>query len=284
MKGLTGNLLATIEVYYNAVPRTAARVEDLSPFVLFVQQGAGWPYYARPQLGAGSFTAADVVRVRDRQRELGIPEAFEWVAETTPELHAAATAAGLVVNDHPLMVLADMPAASPEPPPGITIRLVTPEDDHALLSVVARVGFSFPGTARGDAGPEQVAQAVGERTPEPSTPPQAWVTPWVAFRRDRLARGLTVMAVAHADGVPVAVGSHQPVDTVTEITGVATLPAFRRRGIGAALTALLTWDSQERGVRTVFLSAGNEEIARVYERTGFRRIGTACIAAPLEPD
>ena len=277
MKGLTDNLLATIEVYYDAVPRTAARVEDLSPFDLFAQQGAGWPYYARPQLGAGSFTAADVVRVRDRQRELGIPEAFEWVAETTPELRAAATAAGLAVNDHPLMVLADMPAASPEPPPGITIRLVTPEDDLALLSAVAWVGFSFPGTDRGDAGPEQVIQAVGERT-------QAWVTPRVSFRRDRLARGLTVMAVAHADGVPVAVGSHQPVDAVTEVTGVATLPVFRRRGIGAALTALLTRDARERSVQTVFLSAGDDEIARVYERTGFRRIGTACIAAPPESE
>jgi predicted GNAT family acetyltransferase len=71
---------------------------------------------------------------------------------------------------------------------------------------------------------------------------------------------------------------------VTEIVGVATLPAFRRRGIGAALTAFLTSDAGDRGVRTVFLSAGNEDVARVYERAGFRRIGTAYIAAPAEPD
>jgi hypothetical protein len=29
----------------------------------------------------------------------------------------------------------------------------------------------------------------------------------------------------------------------------------------------------------VFLSAGSPQIARVYERVGFRRVGTACIAA-----
>jgi hypothetical protein len=37
-------------------------------------------------------------------------------------------------------------------------------------------------------------------------------------------------------------------------------------------------DARERGVETIFLSAGSEEIARVYARLGFRRVGTACIA------
>src|SRR5947209_3753435 len=134
---LTGGLLTGIEVYYDAVPRTAARVEDLPPFVLFLPQGRGWPYYARPRLGAGSFTAEDVVRVRDRQRELGVPEAFEWVAETTPGLHAAARAAGLVVTDHPLMCLSEISTLSAEAPSGVAIRLVTPDDDLALLNAVA---------------------------------------------------------------------------------------------------------------------------------------------------
>ena len=34
------------------------------------------------------------------------------------------------------------------------------------------------------------------------------------------------------------------------------------------------------GTELVFLSAGSEEIARVYLRVGFRRMGTACIAEP----
>jgi len=33
-------------------------------------------------------------------------------------------------------------------------------------------------------------------------------------------------------------------------------------------------------VQTVFLSAGGLEVARVYERVGFRQVGTACIAEP----
>ena len=36
-------------------------------------------------------------------------------------------------------------------------------------------------------------------------------------------------------------------------------------------------------MRTVFLSAQDEAVARVYERVGFSRVGTACTAAPAEP-
>ncbi|HKE50438.1 MAG TPA: GNAT family N-acetyltransferase, partial [Actinomycetes bacterium] len=30
----------------------------------------------------------------------------------------------------------------------------------------------------------------------------------------------------------------------------------------------------------VFLSAGSDDVARIYERVGFQRIATACIAEP----
>jgi predicted GNAT family acetyltransferase len=39
-------------------------------------------------------------------------------------------------------------------------------------------------------------------------------------------------------------------------------------------------DARERGVRTIFLSAQDDAVARVYERVGFVRVGTACIAEP----
>ncbi len=113
-------LRVRIEEYYDVVPRTAARAEDFGALTLFVRDGEGWPYYARPTLGgAGAFEVEDVERVRARQRELGIPESFEWVAETTPALRSAVEASGLVVNEHPLMVLdVDAPATAVAPPGG----------------------------------------------------------------------------------------------------------------------------------------------------------------------
>ena len=89
------------------------------------------------------------------------------------------------------------------------------------------------------------------------------------------------MAVAFAGGQPVAIGSHQPIEDVSEIVGVGTLPAHRRKGIAAGLTAFLVEDALRRGVRTVYLSAGDAAVARLYERLGFRRVGTASIAEPL---
>ena len=83
--------------------------------------------------------------------------------------------------------------------------------------------------------------------------------------------------------MPVAGGGHSPRGTVTEITGVATLPAYRRRGIGAAVTDALCRDAAGRGVGMVFLSAGSGDVARVYQRVGFARVGTACIAEPAAP-
>jgi ribosomal protein S18 acetylase RimI-like enzyme len=267
-QGGTATVLARLETYLDAVPRPAARAEPIGPFTLFVQAQGGWPYYARPSVGAAAFTAAAVDQVRARQRALGVPEAFEWVAETTPGLRPAVAAAGLVIGDHPLMVLAAPGAAEAEAPTGVTLRLVTPADDLARLSAVASLAFGAPGTATGEAGTAQLSRVA-------PMPPEL-----IASTRARLAAGQTVMAVAEVDGQPIGVGSHQPLGAVSEVAGIGVLPAFRRRGIAAALTALLARDARGRGAETVFLSAGEEVIARIYARVGFRRIGTACTAEP----
>ncbi|WP_308686579.1 GNAT family N-acetyltransferase [Streptomyces caniferus] len=75
-------------------------------------------------------------------------------------------------------------------------------------------------------------------------------------------------------------GQHRPVGKVSEIVGVGTLPAARRRGLGLAVTAALVADARSRGVETVLLSAGDEDVARLYARLGFRSVATALIAEP----
>jgi ribosomal protein S18 acetylase RimI-like enzyme len=265
-------LLDEIEAYYDGVPRSAARTESIGPFTLFVNRGPGWPYYARPTLGATEFTPEDVARVRRRQQELRIPESFEWVADVSPGVRAAASTAGLAVGDHPLMVLQQTPDAHAGAPTGVTVRIVSPDDDLPRFRAVAAIGFAASGTAMGPEGVESLERHAAERTPEQT-----------AYDRARLREGWTVMAVAFTDGEPVGIGSHQPLGGVSEITGVATLPAFRRRGIAAAVTRLLVADALGRGVRTVFLSAADAEVGRIYEGIGFRRVATACIAEPPDP-
>jgi ribosomal protein S18 acetylase RimI-like enzyme len=97
-------------------------------------------------------------------------------------------------------------------------------------------------------------------------------------RRSLMERRLLAIAGAFDPSGALGGGSHSPRGEVTEVTGVAVLPAARRRGVGATLTAALAADARRRGVEIVFCSAASEAVARVYESIGFRRVGTACIA------
>lgn len=260
--------LVRLERYYDAAPRLGAQIEDIGPFTLFVSTGM-WPYYARPRLGLERDIAApDVMTVRERQRGIGVPEAFEWVVETTPSLSAAAREAGLEVQELPLLLHDGSRNAPPRVPAGVTIRRVRPEEfDMARLLAVATVAFGEAGTAIGSAGPvERDARAAAD----PIVPSRM---------RDRIRDGLTVLYVAEDDDGPIASGAHQPVDGVTEIVGVATLPAARRLGLGAAITGALLEDARLGGSDMIFLSAAGDDVARIYERLGFVRLGHAGLAA-----
>jgi ribosomal protein S18 acetylase RimI-like enzyme len=101
-----------------------------------------------------------------------------------------------------------------------------------------------------------------------------------AVQRRILEGRVTLGLVRRPKCGALAAGVLQRVGRVAEIAGIATLPLARRRGHGAAVTAALARQALDSGADLVFLSAGSEEISRVYTRVGFRRIGTACIAEP----
>jgi ribosomal protein S18 acetylase RimI-like enzyme len=265
-------LFAQLERFYDAVPRSAARTEDFGSLTLFVREGAGFPYYARPaQTWTGAFTVDDVVRVRARQRKLGIPESIEWIAEATPGLRAAVEASGLPVHGHPLMVLdPDVPLPPFGPlPDGVEVRVLGPADPALTAALmVPQFAFAEPGTGVGRAGAAELAAAIAARAEDGM----------VEQTRERIRAGLTVMATAVENGVTLCAGRHLPVGDTSEIAAVGTLPAARRRGLGLAVTAALAADARARGVRTILLSASDEAVARIYARLGFRRVGTALIA------
>jgi predicted GNAT family acetyltransferase len=132
---------------------------------------------------------------------------------------------------------------------------------------VAATAFAHPGPRAevGDAAPDTSAEATAR----------------TAVLRERIAAGRTVMMVAVENGEPVAVGSHQPVDLdgieVSEIVAVATLPRLRGRGVGAGMASALAAHARETA-DTVFLAAGDDDVARIYERVGFARLATTCVA------
>jgi ribosomal protein S18 acetylase RimI-like enzyme len=261
--------LNRLERYYDLVPRASASAESIGPFTLFVAaEKFPFPYYARPSLdGDGAFTVGEVEAVRDRQRALGLPQTFEWVEDVSPALGPVVEAAGLVVQRHPLMVMRE--PSWPDDPPGIAVRMVD-ADDEVLpgLQAVLSLGFEFGGTAVGVAGVAERDAAIKDGDPG------------VANWRTKSAAGLLALAVAEHRSGPVGGGLHNPRGEVTELAGIATLPAFRHLGIASAVTAQLVADALERGVELCFLSAESDAVARIYGRIGFCRVGTSCTAEP----
>ncbi|PVC87317.1 GNAT family N-acetyltransferase [Streptomyces sp. CS131] len=263
------SLRARIEQYYATVPLLFADAEAFGPLRLFVRNQPGTPYYGGPSHaqptaeGSGAVTAADISRVRARQRERGVPEAFEWLAEAAPTLRARIEAAGLPVQERPLMAL-DPDRALPPPPlaDGVTIRVLT-ADDPALPAALAlpRLAFADAGTAVGVAGRAELSAVAGELAANGT----------VATTRPSIRAGhKTLMAALAPDGTPLAAGHYHPANGATEIGGVGTLPTARRQGLAAAVTAALATHARDHGVHTVFLAYAEDVVARIYTRLGFR--------------
>ena len=263
-------LLDRIERYFALSPLPDTTVRTVGG--LDVPIGSPeWPYPARPQLGGAPVRSEDVVQALDLQRGAGIPEAVEAFAERNPGLVAAVRSAGLVVDDLPLLVAVDDVEVTL--PDGVRFFLVGADDPELpTYQRLAQVAFATPMGATADPAPSSPGVAP-DRLVDPPQP--------TSVLRERIAAGRTVMMIAVEHGEAVAVGSHQPLEVegtaMSEIVGIATLPRFRGRGLGAGLASTLVEHARET-VDTVFLAAGDDDVARVYERVGFARVGTTLVA------
>jgi GNAT superfamily N-acetyltransferase len=254
-------LLDSVERYAAAAPLPDARLVPAGALDVPVGPPA-WPHPARPRPGAGAVTADDVRAAVALQEEAGLPAAVEWVVERAPSLGAAARAAGLVVTEFPLLVVDD--PVEVLLPAGVRLYLVGAEDpalphyQHLLES-----GFA---PHHADPDPEDLEGPSDARA---------------EVLRERVATGRTVVMVALEDGMPVGVGSHSPVDVdgteISEVVGVASSPRRRGRGVGAALASALVAQARETA-DLVFLTAGDDDVARVYERVGFAWLGSTGVA------
>lgn len=263
-------LLECIERYFAAAPLPDARIQRVGALDVPIGDPA-WPYPARPRFGAGPVTVDDVRAAVALQEASGLAAALEWVLESAPETAAAARAAGLTVEELPLLVAAD--PVELLLPAGVRLYVVGADDPELpRYQLVAALAFASPGASCDPVDvPLHTSDEARART---------------EILRERIASGRTVMMVAVENGEPVAVGSHQPVDVdgseVSEVIGVATLPRLRGRGLGAGVTSALVAHATETA-DLVFLAAGDDDVARVYERVGFARFATSAVADRRAP-
>jgi ribosomal protein S18 acetylase RimI-like enzyme len=187
---------------------------------------------------------------------------FEFIEEFAPELAAELVAGGFVAEGrYPLMICTPDTVRTTPRIAGLTISTISAASTFAEVEAyltVQRQGFD-PDHAQ-PVTRDEVEQFL-------QTNPQT-----------------AVCFLARLDGAPASVGVYtHPVAGVTEIAGVTTLPALRRRGIATALTAHAVRTAFAQRVTLACLSAGGEEAGRVYERVGFRTQATMlAYSVPLD--
>lgn len=202
--------------------------------------------YAIPDQGAEP-TAADVQALIAAFRERDRMPRLEYLPGGAPAVEPALLAAGFTVENR-APILACSPADLLPPKPVDALVITEPATD-AEFDAAARVQHhGYGGTG------------------EPEGGEAAWLR--------NAAAGGGVAALATVDGVPAGAGGCSvPVDGLTELAGLAVADAFRRRGIGAALSAHLTATAFARGCRVVWLEPGDADVERIYAGIGYRRIG-----------
>jgi ribosomal protein S18 acetylase RimI-like enzyme len=164
-----------------------------------------------------------------------VPEGVDMVAEQ------ACRDLGLRhVRSHPGMALQPLPDAIPGAPAWLTIHRVTTAAEHDVEVATDAAGFeSEPLMAR------------------------------KLFPASLFARPYSAEFVGYVEDVPVATAVLMTTGSTAGIYGVATIPSYRRRGIGTAMTWRAVAEGIARGCRMASLQASDDG-QPVYERMGFR--------------
>jgi hypothetical protein len=171
--------------------------------------------------------------------ELGSPFILYFRDEVAPGLAEACTAAGLVEHFQPPLMVMDPITAAPSPPSGVEIVIV---DESAVPACAAVLGAGF-------GMPEPLVQA--------------------AFPSRVIDLDGFTAVLALVDGEPAATAACIVSDDLVGIYNVATVPAQRGKGLGAAVTwAAIATGAAASGSRVSVLQASGEG-APVYERMGF---------------
>jgi predicted GNAT family acetyltransferase len=224
-----------------------ARVGDgarAGPFSLLFSPGNRNPYgnYAIPNDDARP-TASDIAALEEAFRIRKRRPRLEYVPTASPAVEAALLKAGFTVELRPpLMTCRAIAGARGAVPDGFDLAFV---DDPDRLADAVRV------EAEANEGDEADFQ---------------WLT------RTPARGGRVAVVYQRSTGEPASAGAFiAPIGGVTEIVSIATRPAFRRRGLGQAITAMLSEAAFAAGCHLTWLSAAGEAQSEIYARAGYQR-------------
>jgi ribosomal protein S18 acetylase RimI-like enzyme len=186
---------------------------------------------------------AEVAALEEAFRRRSRRPRLEYVPSAAPAVEAALLMAGFGVEMRPPLMTCYAGAIAPTPAPdGFELAFV---DDEMRLDHAVRV------EAEANDGDEADFQ-------------------WLKRMPGRGGRVLA--AYERKTGEAASAGAFiAPIDGVTEVVSIATRPGFRRRGLGQAVTAMLSEGAFAAGCHLTWLSAAGEAQSELYARAGYQR-------------
>lgn len=247
--------IANVQAYLRRSAHQHYEAVTVPPFTLFFHPTDALSFfnYAIPDEPVDGDIAVPIARLRAEFAFRERRPRFEFIEGYAPNLPLALRVYGFDEESR-LHLMVCTPQAYRPVPAVVGLSVMRLSEDSPLSDVhdfltTQRLGF----------------------TPDESVLPAP--TEAAGFRR-RLQAGGGVL-LARLNGEPVAAGSFSaPFDGLTEVGGIATLEAFRRRGIASALTGEAIRMAFDEGAEAAVLSAADERAGRVYERIGFRSHAT----------
>jgi GNAT superfamily N-acetyltransferase len=217
---------------------------------------AGSPMNKVVGLGFGGMPD-DWTAVERAVLDRGVPVQVELTNLADPGIAAELTEKGYALVGFENVLGCALPIASP-PAAGVEVRTCGADDLDTWVDLVVE-GFAHPD---------------GAGVPTHEEFPREIVA---AAMRDFLAAG-AVAYLALCDGVPAGGGSMRVTDGIAQLTGAATAPSFRRRGVQAALLAARLADATVAGcdVAVVTTAPGSASQKNV-QRKGFQLLYTRAI-------
>jgi ribosomal protein S18 acetylase RimI-like enzyme len=250
--GLLGRLARAVIANASAGRETTA----VGPFVALVDRvsASAWASLAVPAPGvpAGTDWEAVLPALEAHFSTRGRALRFEFLEDLFPTLGTALVQAGWQLSSRDPLFTCSPPELVPAAPvPGLSLEPLDAGSSDDLVEL-------FLGVQHGSFEPEKPR--------EPSSGERQQL-------RSRMLLGAIRCVLARLDGVPAGAGSSLPAAGLAEVAGIGTLPAFRAKGIGSAITARLAADLFATGTDTAWLTAGSDVAAGVYRRLGFRPLG-----------
>ncbi len=227
------------------------------PFTCFFNPDSDAPYanYAIPDRPVDATDAPALAELERVFADRNCRPRFEFLEDYAPHFAAVLEGRGYHCKMRSLLMVCTPDALrKPAWPPALTIETLTDQTQIETLQDMMTVQ----------------ARAFGDADAPRTTAEEAR-----QFRKRFAA--LQMFLARMGETVVSAASLTAPYKGVSELAGVGTLPAFRRRGIATALTFAATESAFAQGVTQVFLTAANAEAGRVYAQVGFAACGSGLV-------